>query len=94
MQLVLGGDEAPLKSNCRLQPPCEVSVTVSGPLPFTLSLETHSFSEGLEPLRAILAEFVLPIYEVLFAEHFRHVLETIHLSSFTCSPKTVTLAEN
>lgn len=69
-------------------------MTVSGPLPFTLSLETHSFSKGLEPLRAILVDFVLPMYTVLFAEHFRCVLENTHLSSFICSPKTVTLAES
>lgn len=67
-------------------------MTVSGPLPFTLSLETHSFSKG--SLRAILVDFVLPMYTVLFAEHFRCVLENTHLSSFICSPKTVTLAES
>lgn len=69
-------------------------MTVSGPLRFTLSLEAHSFSKGLEALRAILADFVLPMYMVLFAEHFKRALENTHLSSFMCSPKTVPLAEN
>lgn len=69
-------------------------MTVSGPLLFTLSLETHSFSKGLEALRAILAEFVLPMHTMLFAEHFKCVLENTHLSSFTCSSETVTLVEN
>lgn len=71
-----------------------MAVTVSAPLPLVHSLETHAFSKGLEPLRAISAEVVLPMYMVLFAEHFKRVLENTHLSSFMCSPKSVTLAEN